>query len=164
MIENFGEKIDFLKNKGFTGDETTEELIKKVNQVDSIDSKIEVCEMIITYLEVKNGVDTGEYNIIVSLCKEYPPEDPRWVLNSKGVVGDTEKIRKGLESIRTETYIKMDINLFLFLLKESEQDCYLKLINKYSKKNKIENLKDSIITWSVYIGFFILIYFLVKKF
>ena len=65
--------------------------------------------------------------------------------------------------VKNETYIKMDIKLFLFLLKESERDCYLRLINKYSNKNKIENLKDSIITWSVYIGFFILIYFLVKN-
>ena len=64
------------KNIGFKGDETIEELVKKVNRVESIDDKLSVCIMIITHLEMKNGVRPGSYNHTVGLSKKYPPWDP----------------------------------------------------------------------------------------
>ena len=125
------------ENISINGNETIEELVKKVTTVESIDDKLSVCIMIITHLEIKNGVRPGSYNHTIGNSKKYP-RDP-----------------KGLPLT-----FKSDIYTFLFLLKKSDDNCYLELIEKYSKLSKMEERKEKIITWSVIGGFIILIYIL----
>ncbi|MDC1024527.1 hypothetical protein OAR04_01225, partial [Flavobacteriales bacterium] len=63
-----------------------------------------VCIMIITQLEMKNGLRPGSYNHTVGLSKEYPPKDPenRKKMFSRMGIADRE----------------LDIMTFLFLLKK----------------------------------------------
>ena len=125
------------ENISINGNETIEELVKKVTTVESIDYKLGVCIMIITHLEIKNGVRPGSYNHTIGMSEKYPI-DPKVV----------------------PSYFKHDIYTFLFLLKKSDDNCYLELIEKYSKLSKMEGRKEKIITWSVIGGFIILIYIL----
>ena len=73
--------------------------------------------MIITHLEMKNGVRPGSYNHIVGLSDD--PQDP--------------EIRKKMFSQMGTSDRELDIMTFLFLLKKSDDNCYLELIDKYSK-------------------------------
>ena len=59
---------------------------------------------------------------------------------------------------------ELDIMTFLFLLKKSDDNCYLELIDKYSKLSKMDGRKEKIITWSVIGGFIITVYFLLTSF
>ena len=138
------------ENISINGNETIEELVKKVNRVESIDDKLSVCIMIITHLEMKNGVRPGSYNHTVGLSKKYPPKDP-------------EK-RKKMFSQMGISDRELDIMTFLFLLKKSDEKCYLELIDKYSKLSKMDERKEIIITWSVIGGFIIIVYFLLTSF
>ena len=129
------------ENISINGNETIEELVKKVTTVESIDDKLSVCIMIITHLEMKNGVRPGSYNHTIGNSKKYP-RDP-----------------KGLPLT-----FKSDIYTFLFLLKKSDDICYFLLTDKYSKLLKIHERKEKIITWSVIGGFIIIVYFLLTSF
>tara|TARA_B100000513_G_scaffold62711_1_gene24591 strand:+ start:1039 stop:1461 length:423 start_codon:yes stop_codon:yes gene_type:complete len=138
------------ENISITGNETIEELVKKVNRIESIDDKLSVCIMIITHLEMKNGVRPGSYNHTIGLSKEYSLQDP--------------EERKKMFSRMGTSDRKLDIMTFLYLIKKSDRKCYLELIDKYSRLSKMDGRKEIIITWSVIGVFIIIVYFLLTSF
>ena len=92
-----------------------EELVKSVNNVDSIEGKISLCVMFIGVLEQKNGLPPGYYTPHVVMYKDnYSPPDPRiFDLSISPLLGKL-----------------FDIRLFLFLLNKSDSVVYIKLIDK----------------------------------
>lgn len=124
------------------GNETIEELVIKVNKIDSTESKIKVCQMIINYLEMKNRVRIGSYSIVISLTKKYPPTDPRENMDG----------------------FHFDINLFLFLLKDTDVDCYLKLQEIHKKLSDKEDSQDQLMMIGFIVGIILVIYFVSSYF
>jgi len=130
------------KNLSIMGNETIEELVIKVNKIDSTESKIKVCQMIINYLEMKNRVRIGSYSIVISLTKKYPPTDPRENMDG----------------------FHFDINLFLFLLKDTDVDCYLKLQEIHKKLSDKEDSQDQLMMIGFIVGIILVIYFVSSYF
>ena len=130
------------KNIGFKGNETIEELVTQVNNVDSIESKIKLCQMIINFLEIKNNVIIGTYSMVISLTKKYPPIDPR------GTMDD----------------FQFDIKLFLFLLKETDMDCYLKIQEIHKKIDNKRKSEDQLMIVGIIIGIIVVIYLISSYF
>ena len=128
------------KNIGIKGNETIEELVTKVNKVDSIESKITLCQMIILYLETKNSVRLGTYSMVISLTKKYPPKkDPIFEF-------------------------EFDINLFLFLLKETDMDCYLKIQDIHDKIDNKRDSEDRLMVIGMIVGIIVVIYLISSYF
>ena len=130
------------KTIGIKGNKTIEELVTKVNKVDSIESKITLCQMIIHYLETKNSVRVGTYSMVISLTKKYPPIDPR------GKMDD----------------FHFDINLFLFLLKDTDMDCYLKIQDIHDKIDNKRESEDRLMMIGIIVGIIVVIYLISSYF
>jgi hypothetical protein len=131
------------ENISIKGNETIEELVKKVTTVDSIDGKMSVCVMIISYLEIKNKVHPGSYTNLIVINK-FGCHDPR---------------KLGLNDFRFE------IKLFLFLLHKSDRLFYLKLTDTYEKlqKKEIEENQKKIRFGLIGVVVIILIYFIITN-
>ena len=136
------------KNISIKGNETIEELVKKVTTVESIDDKLSICVMIISHLEMKNSVRPGSYTHAIGSSKKYPPKDPK----------EREKLFSHIGTSDRES----DINTFLFLLKKWDENCYLELVNTFEKISAKEDTKEKLITWGCIVGFIIIVYFLLK--
>lgn len=129
------------------GNEIIEELVKKVNTVDSIDDKLSACVMIISHLEMKNSVRPGSYTHRIGISKKHPPKSPE----------EIEKLNQ-LDQ-RLGKFLGSDINTFLFYLKKIDENCYLELVEKIRKK---EGDKERLGTFGVIVGFILVFYFLFK--
>lgn len=144
------------KTIGIKGNETIEELVKKITTVQSPRDKILACFTIITYLEIKNSVSPGAYTFNIGVSKKYPPSSPE----------EIEKLNQSTAMYNTKfgpTDFGSDINTFLFYLKEIDENCYLDLVNTYeiiSKKEKKKREKKEKFIWIVIIGIIIIVYFL----
>ena len=138
------------ENISINGNETIEELVKKVNTVESIDEKLSICIMIISHLEMKNSVRPGSYTYKIGSSKKHPPKSPE----------EIEKLNQ-INPILGKT-MGDDINTFLFYLKKTETNCYDNLVSTYEKISKKEDLKEKMMTWGVIVGFIIVIYFLLS--
>tara|TARA_B110000483_G_C17862400_1_gene414705 strand:- start:198 stop:611 length:414 start_codon:yes stop_codon:yes gene_type:complete len=130
------------KNISIKGDETIEELVKKVTTVESIDDKLDLCQTIIIHLEMKNSVRIGSYSMVISLTKKYPPIDPRENMDD----------------------FNFDINLFLFLLKDTDADCYLKLQEIHKKLSNKEDSQDQLMMTGMIVGIIVVIYLMSSYF
>jgi len=130
------------KNISIKGNETIEELVKKVTTVESIDDKLGLCQTIIIHLEMKNSVRIGSYSMVISLTKKYPPIDPRENMDD----------------------FNFDINLFLFLLKDTDVDCYLKLQEIHKKLSDKEDSQDQLMMIGMIVGIIVVIYLMSSYF
>jgi len=130
------------KNISIKGNETIEELVKKVTTVESIDDKLGLCQTIIIHLEMKNSVRIGSYSMVISLTKKYPPIDPRENMDD----------------------FNFDINLFLFLLKDTDVDCYLKLQEIHKKLSNKEDSQDQLMMTGMIVGIIVVIYLMSSYF
>lgn len=145
------------ENISIKGNETIEELVKKITTVESPRDKILACFTIITYLEIKNSVSPGSYTFNIAFSKKYPPSSPE----------EIEKLNQSTARDNSKfgpMDFGSDINTFLFYLKEIDENCYLDLVNTYeiiSKKEKEKREKREKIIWIVIIGI-IIVYFLLS--
>tara|TARA_B100000795_G_scaffold53605_1_gene35072 strand:- start:189 stop:494 length:306 start_codon:yes stop_codon:yes gene_type:complete len=98
--------------------------------------------MIIHYLETKNSVRIGTYSMVISLTKKYPPIDPR------GKMDD----------------FHFDINLFLFLLKDTDMDCYLKIQGIHDKIDNKRESEDRLMMIGIIVGIIVVIYLISSYF
>jgi abortive infection bacteriophage resistance protein len=124
------------------GEETIEELAMKVNEVDSMESKMGVCLMIISYLEMKNSVRPGSYTHTIGMSKKYPPKSPKEQEEFNKLVGED---------------LFSDITTFLFFLKKIDEICYVELVNTYEKISRKEDLNERLMVWGFIVGFVILV-------
>jgi len=136
------------KNISIKGNETIEELVKKVTTVESIDDKLSICVMIISHLEMKNSVRPGSYTHTIGSSKKYPPKDPK----------EREKLFSHMGTSDRES----DINTFLFLLKKWDENCYLELVNTFEKISEKKNTKDTLAVLGFIVGSILVFYFLFR--
>ena len=130
---------------GITGNETIKELVNKVNKYDSIEDKVGVCIMIIPFIEMRNGVRPGSFNFDIGYSKKYPPRDPSELKEIE--------INNPIMSLG----YRQEINDFLFYLKNSDYECYSDLVDIFKKVSEKEERKEKLITFSVIVGFILLL-------
>ena len=147
------------ENISIVGNETIEELVKKVNTVKSMDDKLSVCIMIITHLEMKNSVRPGAYTHSIGISKKHPPKSPEEIEKLNQFSIDHHKNRP---SEHEPIDFGSDINTFLFYLKKLEKNCYEDLVNTYEKISEKESAKESLVTFGFIIGSILVFYFLIK--
>jgi hypothetical protein len=134
---------------GITGNETIKELVKKVNKCDSLEDKMGVCLMIIPFIEIRNGVPPGFFTWEIGYSKKYPPYHP----NDEGQI---------LLNERLNCSYKKEINDFLFHLKNSDYECFSTLVDMYNKLSKKEERKEKLISFSVIVGFILLLILIIN--
>jgi len=125
------------------GNETVEELVKKVNKDNPIGDRMGQYSMIMIHLEMKNNLNPGSSQVIIGGYKERGPTDPREDVKKLTDIEFTNK-----EQIIEEYYKTSDIKLFLFLLKKYDKECCEQLINVCSsviekKSNKHTSSESS---------------------
>lgn len=134
------------------GNETVQELVTKVNEVDSTDDKMGVCIMIISLLEIKNGLRHGSYTHNIGMSKDSPPRSPEEHNRL------FQQLTKGV--MNKDPY--SDINTFLFFLKKTDENCYMELVNMYEKKSKKEELKERVVVPLYIVGTVIILIILLN--
>ena len=117
------------KNFSITGNETMEELALKVKKVDLMEHKIAVCVLIVSHIELDNGLRVGSLDYIPGIFKA-DPESPEKI--EKHLLWREERsAKRGFISIypRGESELKK----FLFFLKKIDENCFLELVKRYEK-------------------------------
>jgi hypothetical protein len=138
------------KNFSITGNETMEELALKVKEVDLMEHKIAVCVLIVSHIELDNGLRVGSLDYIPGIFKadqENPEEIEKSLLRR-----EERSAKRGFRSIypRGEAEFKK----FLFFLKQNDENCFLELVKRYKKAVRKSDIKANILIILFIGGFF----------
>jgi len=126
------------KNFSITGNETMEELALKVKEVDLLEHKIAMCVLIVSHIELSNGLRVGSLDYIpgkggipsFSGSQRFNPENPEKI--EKHLLWKEEyNAKRGLRNHHSRG--AGELEKFLFFLKQNDENSFLELVKRYEK-------------------------------
>jgi hypothetical protein len=138
------------KNFSITGNETMEELALKVKKVDLMEHKIAVCVLIVSHIELDNGLRVGSLDYIPGIFKA-DPESPEKI-EKRLLWREERNAKRGFRSIYTRG--EAELQKFLFFLKQNDENCFLELVKRYEKAVRKSEIKAKILIILFIVGFF----------
>ena len=140
--------------------ETMEELALKVEEVDLLEDKIAMCVLIVSHLELDNGLRVGTLDSI--------PGEGGIFFNSQSIIPRSpEKIDELLNTWSKTSNPNWDgygrlfssgaaleLEKFLYFLKRIDENCFLELLKRYEKKVRIDTILNYIPAILIIGGFF----------